>query len=243
MNIEICAVNIQSALIAQKAGANRIELCSGLDSGGLTPSAGLISSAVHHLRIPVNVLIRPREGNFCYNHDELLIMLDDIAYCQDVQAAGVVIGALTSGGFLDLGAMEAMINAAEGLEVTCHRAFDYTKNPFDALEALIDLGVNRVLTSGQEIGAFEGRFLIQKLVEKADGRINIMPGAGITYKNIVDIAETTGARDFHLTGRKKIVQPNAAGDIPGLEWWYWESSEEVIRKTIEVVAGTHNERS
>lgn len=236
MLIEICATNIQSALVAQRAGAHRIELCSALDGGGLTPSPGLVYAAVHHLQIPVNVLIRPREGNFCYTRDELQIMLDDIGFCQDSGAAGVVIGALDAQGRLDLPAMEAMLTAASDMDVTCHRAFDYTSDPFAALEALVDLGVRRVLTSGQATTAHEGRFLIQKLVERAAGRIEIMPGAGVSPKNIREIADTTGAREFHMTGRKKVVQPTA-NEIPGLEWWYWESSEEVIRRALEVLGG------
>ncbi|MFN4256010.1 MAG: copper homeostasis protein CutC [Saprospiraceae bacterium] len=231
MKIEVCAANIQSALTAQRAGAHRIELCSALDGGGLTPSAGLIYAAVQHLQIPVNVLIRPREGNFTYTRDELQIMLDDIAFCHDAQVAGVVIGALDAQGHFDLHAMEAMVASAEGLDITCHRAFDYVRDPFAALEALIDLGIRRVLTSGQQTTAYEGRFLIQKLVEKADGRIEIMPGAGITPKNIGEIAETTGAREFHMTGRKKTVQPTAH-EIPGLEWCFWESDEEIIREVL-----------
>ena len=232
---EVCATNIQSALTAQKAGANRIELCTGIDSGGLTPSPGLIATAASELNIPVNVLIRPREGNFCYTRDELVIMVDDIAYCHDLDANGVVIGALTSKGHLDLNAMELMIAAAGDMEVVCHRAFDYTTDPFAALEVLIDMGVKRVLTSGQQTFAYEGRHLIQKLVEKADGRIVIMPGAGITYKNIADLAVETGAKEFHFTGRKKIVQ-HTEHEIAGLEWWYWESNFEVIQKTIETLS-------
>lgn len=232
MIFEICATNIQSCLVAQKCGAHRIELCSALDSGGLTPSAGLIYAAVHQLKIPVNVLIRPREGNFCYTRNEIQIMLDDIAFCQDSQTAGVVIGALDAHGHLDLHALEALIASAEGMDITCHRAFDYTSDPFAALEALIDLGVNRILTSGQQVSAWEGRFLIQKLVEKADGRIKIMPGAGISPKNIRELAEVTKAEEFHFTGRKKTVQPNPAGDIPGLEWWFWESDEAKIKEIM-----------
>jgi copper homeostasis protein len=234
-NIEICAPNIQSALNAQKSGADRIELCTGIDTGGLTPSPGLISAAIHQLRIPVNVLIRPREGNFCYNEDELMIMLDDIAYCQDVDAGGIVIGALTVNGYLDLGKMEQMIMAAEGLDITCHRAFDFTKDPFAALEGLIDLGVQRILTSGQKSSAFEGRHLIQQLVERAEGRITIMAGAGISHQNIATLAKATGVEDFHLTARKKIIQSNEKANIQGLEWSYWEGNLEEMKKTMAAI--------
>jgi copper homeostasis protein len=232
MNIEICAPNIQSALNAQKAGATRIELCTAIDVGGLTPSAGLISAAVHLLDIPVNVLIRPREGNFCYSEHELMIMLDDIAFCQDNEAGGVVIGALTDKGYLDLGKMEQMILASEGMEITCHRAFDFVKDPFAALEGLIDLGVHRILTSGLQNNAFEGRFILQKLVEKAAGRITIMAGAGVNYQNIKEIAAVSGINDFHLTAKKKVVQVNSQSDISGLEWAFWEGDLEEIGRIV-----------
>ncbi|HNM26158.1 MAG TPA: copper homeostasis protein CutC, partial [Saprospiraceae bacterium] len=156
-------------------------------------------------------------------------------FCREAGVAGVVVGALNSDGDLDVGALEALRDAAGPLHLTCHRAFDYTRSPFEALETLIALGFVRVLSSGQATTAFEGRFLLKDLVEKAGDRITIMPGAGISPKNIHDIASVTGAREFHLTGRKKTVQPNPGGDIPGLEWWYWESSEAVIRATIAAV--------
>lgn len=236
MQLEICASNIQSALVAQKAGGRRIELCSGLDGGGITPSYGLIRAACRELQIPVNVLIRPREGNFLYEEIEVDMMCDDIRFCKSAGANGVVIGALTADGRLHPEHMSRMIEAARGMEVVCHRAFDYSTDPFSALEQLISLGVRRVLSSGQATSAYEGRALLKELVEKAAGRISIMPGAGITYKNIRAVAEETRAQEFHLTGRKKRVQPNPGGDIPGLEWWYWESSEEVIRQTLEALA-------
>jgi copper homeostasis protein len=229
---EICATNIQSAVTAQTAGAHRIELCSALDGGGLTPSPGLILKAKELLTIPIHVLIRPREGNFCFTQTELDIMLDDIHFCREAGVHGVVIGALDKDGRLDVPAMKAMKAAAGPMDVTCHRAFDYAIEPFTTMEALIDLGVDRILSSGQATTAWEGRFLLKELIERAAGRITIMPGAGITFKNIREIAEVTGAREFHFTGRKKVVQPNPGGDIPGLEWWYWESAEGVVKETM-----------
>lgn len=233
--LEICATNLQSALAAQRAGAHRIELCCAIDGGGLTPSPGLIRQVREQLHIPVNVLIRPREGNFCYTDAELAIMTDDIHFCREAGADGVVIGALDERGKLHRAHMLAMLDAAAGLDVTCHRAFDYTADPFEALETLIGLGIGRVLSSGQAASAWAGRFLLGKLVEKAVGRIRIMPGAGLTAQNIRAVAEATGACEFHLTGRAKIVQPNPGGEIPGLEWWYWESAEANIREALEAL--------
>ncbi|MBK6930253.1 MAG: copper homeostasis protein CutC [Saprospirales bacterium] len=236
MLIEVCASNIQSALAAQGAGAHRIELCTALDGGGLTPSAGLLREVLRRLRIGVHVLIRPREGNFCYDDAEMQIMLDDIRICRQTGAHGVVIGALDTAGRIDIPKMQAMLEAAAGLDVTCHRAFDYTADPLEALETLIDLGFKRVLSSGQAVSAYEGRFVLQKMVERAAGRIIVMPGAGLSARNIREVAGTTGALEFHLTGRKKIVQPHPGGEIPGLEWWYWESREEILREAMAALA-------
>lgn len=229
MVFEICAVNIQSALAAERAGAHRIELCSALDAGGITPSQGLIRAAVHQLKIPVNVLIRPREGHFCYSENELDIMLDDIRFCHEAGVHGVVVGALTIDNQLDLPKMQAMKNMAGDMEIVCHRAFDFTADPAASLEQLITLGYSRVLSSGQMASAYEGRFLLKKLTEQAAGRISVMPGAGISADNIRAIAEATRAQEFHFTGKKK-----AAGmaDIPGLESWYWESHEGTIREIM-----------
>ncbi len=233
--IEVCATNLQSALAAQGAGAHRIELCCAIDGGGLTPSPGLLHEVLKHLTIPVNVLIRPREGNFCYSEAEMAIMIEDIRFCHAAGAHGVVIGALDAEGRLDTAQMQALLDAAAGMDVTCHRAFDYTTDPFEALETLILLGIPRVLSSGQASTAYEGRDLLQQLVQRAAGRIIIMPGSGLSEKNIKAVAEKTGASEFHLTGRRKVVQPNPGGDIPGLEWWYWESDEGKIREVVELM--------
>ncbi len=238
MQFEICAVNIQSALAAEKAGAHRIELCSALDVGGLTPSPGLIRAAVRTLSIPVNVLIRPREGNFCYSDVEFGIMLDDIRFCREAGANGVVVGALTASGQLDSAKLAAMKEAAGPLEVASHRAFDFTADPAAALEELVTLGYCRILSSGQSPSAYEGRFLLKKMVDQAAGRISIMPGAGIGANNIREIADVTNAREFHFTGKKKVVQGRA--DIPGLEEWYWESDVELIRGIIRAFQPAEN---
>lgn len=233
MTFEICAVNLPSALAAMQAGAQRIELCSALDVGGLTPSPGLIRAAINHLNIRVNVLIRPREGDFCYSPGELEVMLDDIRFCLEAGANGVVVGALTTGNRLDLPMMQAMKAAAGAMEIVCHRAFDFTEDPFQSIDELVGLGYHRILSSGQAPTAFEGRLLLKRLIEHADGRISIMPGAGINKTNIRDIALVTAAQEFHFTGKKKAVQPGA--DIPGLERWYWESDAELIREIMAAV--------
>lgn len=233
MLFEICVANLQSALAAQRAGAQRLELCTALDAGGLTPSPGLIRAVIGAVALPVHVLIRPREGDFCYDAGDLALMLDDIRFCREAGAAGVVVGALDEGRALHSPALQAMREAAGPLHTTYHRAFDYTGDPFAALETLVALGFRRVLSSGQAPTAYEGRFLLQKLVEKAAGRITVMPGAGISAGNVRELAEVSRAREFHLSGRRKVAQPNPGGDIPGLEWGYWASDETVIRAVIE----------
>jgi copper homeostasis protein len=235
--LEICAANLQSAIAAQRAGAHRIELCAALDVGGLTPSAGLIRTVCRQLTIPANVLIRPREGHFCYSDAELAIMLDDIRFCRDAGANGVVIGALRPDFQLDMEKMAAMVEAAAGLDITCHRAFDFVPDPLEALDDLIALGISRVLSSGQAASAFEGRFLLKKMVEHAAGRVAVMPGAGIHAGNIAELAQTTGAREFHLSGRKKVEPVFSGKKIPGLETEYWESDENAIREVLGALRG------
>ncbi|MCC7466928.1 MAG: copper homeostasis protein CutC [Saprospiraceae bacterium] len=236
MNFEICAVNIQSALAAQEAGAHRIELCSALDVGGLTPSAGLIRAAVRSVNIPVHVLIRPREGDFCYTDEELDIMLEDIQECRQSGAAGVVVGALTPDGSLDLPKMKAMKTAARGLAVTCHRAFDFTADPAGALEQLIELGFTRVSSSGQADNAFEGRFRLKEWVDQSAGRIAVMPGGGINAGNILSVIAFTGAKDVHFTAKAR-VETQSRKALPGLETWHWESSMEGISEMIAACRG------
>lgn len=228
---EVCAPNIQSALAAQEAGAQRIELCTALDIGGVTPSPGLIRAAVAALQIKVNVLIRPREGDFCYTDTELQVMLDDIRFCREAGVNGVVVGALNQNGQLDLPKLQAMREAAGDLEIVHHRAFDFCIDPFEALEQLIDLGYHRVLSSGLANSAYEGRFLLHKLIQHACGRISIMPGAGIDASNIQAISAATSAYEFHFTAKTK-VDPSQGKAIRGLEASYWQSDAALIRATI-----------
>ena len=179
VKFEICAVNIQSAIAAQNAGAHRIELCSALDVGGLTPSPGLIRAAVEQLQIPVNVLIRPREGDFTYDDREFNVILDDIRFCRDAGVNGVVVGALTADMELDSEQMLAMKVVAGPMEMVCHRAFDFTPDAQKALESLIYWGYQRVLSSGQQANAMEGRFLLQQLVQIRNGfQVNDLAHAG-----------------------------------------------------------------
>lgn len=231
--IEICAANFDSAVAAAVAGADRIELCSALDLGGLTPSAALIRQAVLLSELEVHVLIRPREGHFVYSAKEVDIMAEDIAFCRSLGAAGVVTGVLQSDHRLDVAALNTLKAAAGSMPVSCHRAFDFTPDPFEALETLIAAGFVRVLSSGQQADAYTGRFLLRRLIEAAQGRIAVMPGSGIRLDNIRAIAEETGASDFHFTAKKRVVPD--AGDLPGLEAGFQVSHVDLIREMIAYV--------
>ncbi len=227
-------MNYPSVVAAVEAGADRIELCCALDAGGLTPSAALIRSACQ-LPIEVHVLIRPREGHFVYSEREAAIMEADVAFCREVGAAGVVVGALQEDHRLNMAVLNRLKKTAGDLQVTCHRAFDFTTDPLDALETLIAAGFTRVLSSGQAPDAYTGRHVLRHLVEKAQGRIAVMPGSGIHAGNIRAIADTTGANDFHFTAKKR-VEP-AADALPGLEAGYWESDAALIR---DIIRACHN---
>ncbi len=195
--LEICTANLESVVAAAKGGADRIELCSALAADGLTPSAGMIATAREIFPNEMNVLIRPREGDFVYSADEVNCMVRDIEVCRDLGADGVVIGALTPNGYVDTEIMQRLISAAKGLSVTFHRAFDVCRNPFRALEDIISLGCNRLLTSGQAPSALKGASMIADLHARADSRILIMAGAGVSADNIADVLRLSHADDVH----------------------------------------------
>ena len=201
MLLEIAANSVASALAAQAGGAGRIELCSALELGGLTPSHAQIALTREHLRIPLYVLIRPRAGDFLYSDIECEVMLRDIETCVALGCDGVVLGALDAEGNVDSARCRSLIAAAGRLGVTFHRAFDLSCDPARALEDIIALGCERVLTSGTQSSAMEGAALIRDLVTQADGRLVVMPGAGITAQNIAVVAATTGAHEFHASAK------------------------------------------
>jgi len=200
--IEICANSVESAVKAQEGGAYRVELCAGIPEGGTTPSFGEIRMARQLLQeTKLHVIIRPRGGDFLYTHLEQEIMLHDIKVARQLGADGVVFGCLTAEGEVDMPAMKKLMNAVGDMNVTFHRAFDMCRNPKEALEQIISLGCTRILTSGQEANAVKGIPLLKELMAQADGRIIIMPGCGVNPSNILQIAEETGASEFHFSGR------------------------------------------
>ncbi len=203
--IEICANSARSALEAQRGGAYRVELCAGIPEGGTTPSYGEIRQAREGLKeTRLHVIIRPRGGDFLYSPMEQEIMLHDIAVARELGADGVVIGCLTAEGDVDVALTQRLVEAAGEMSVTFHRAFDMCRDPKKALEEIIALGIDRILTSGQEESAEAGIPLLRELVEQAAGRLIIMPGCGVNAGNIRRIAEETGATEFHFSGRSPV---------------------------------------
>ena len=198
--LEICIDSVASAIAAEQGGAARVELCQNLFEGGTTPSGGTVYQTLERVGIKVNVIIRPRGGDFLYSEDEFAVMQHDIITLKEMGINGVVIGMLNADGTIDVERSSRLIELARPLEVTYHRAFDVTADPFRSLDDIIGLGAERLLTSGQEPSVLEGVELIAELVRRAGDDIIIMPGAGITEKNLPRIMRETGAKEFHVTG-------------------------------------------
>jgi copper homeostasis protein len=197
MKLEIIGFNIESCIAAQEAGADRIELCAGPGEGGTTPSYAFIKAAREKLQIDLYVMIRPRGGDFFYSDEGFEIMKNDAAICKQIGCDGIVTGILTKDGKVDKKRCKELIEFVYPLEATFHRAFDRVADPFKALEDIIELGFERILTSGLKQKAIESTELLSQLIKKSDGRIIIMPGSGVTAENIISIAQSTGATEFH----------------------------------------------
>lgn len=198
IKFEVCLDSVESALEAQAGGADRVELCDNLFEGGTTPSSGTIRVAREKLHIGLQVIIRPRGGDFCYSDIEMEVMRQDIITSRELGADGIVIGILNADGSVDTERCSELISLAGNMNVTFHRAFDMTRDPFEALEAIIGLKCSRILTSGQEATVPEGLDLLKKLVQKAGERIIIMPGNGITERNLNKVIKETEASEFHI---------------------------------------------
>lgn len=202
--LETIAFNIESCILAQTSGANRIELCDNPGEGGTTPSYGFIKAAREVLKIDLFPIIRPRGGNFFYSNDEFEIMKNDIQVCKDLGCDGVVFGLLKTDATVDKERCKELVKLAYPMSATFHRAFDRVTNSEKALEDVIECGFERILTSGFYPTAMEGKENLQKLIQQADKRIIIMPGSGVRSSNIKEIAESTGAVEFHSSARKLV---------------------------------------
>ena len=241
MLIEICAQSLTSAVNAQKGGAHRIELCTALEVGGLTPSPATMLEARRLLTIPICVLVRPRPGDFIYSDLEFETIKRDIIWCKENGMDGVVVGILTKNGTFDLGKMRELVEIARPMEIASHRAFDQTPNAAEALEQLIALGFDRVLTSGQAQNVVLGRDILRGLVEQAVGRITIMPGNGVNVENLKDLIAYTKATEFHTTAKSVVHSPlivqqdsvsfNLGG---GRENDYFETDVALVEKIVAI---------
>lgn len=240
---EACVDSVESALAAQQGGADRVELCVDLLEGGVTPSSGVIFLTRQHLHIPIHVIIRPRGGDFCYSDSEFEAMRLDIEIAKQLGADGVVIGILQPDGTVGRERTVALIALARPMRVTFHRAFDMACDPFEALETLIDLGVERILTSGQAASVLDGAALIRDLVQRAGERIIIMAGAGVNEQTVVEIIQQTGVKEVHgslRTSRESPMQfrnPNCSMNGTAIPSDYVLSATDVerVRALVQVI--------
>ena len=240
MILEVCASSYQSASHAEQAGAHRIELCSELAVGGITPSYGLIKQVTTKLTIPVFVLVRPRSGNFTYTDDEFDIIKHDIALCKDLGCAGIVSGILNADNTIDMERTKVLVELSKPLPFTFHRAFDWVPNPKLGLQQLIEIGVNRVLTSGQQTSAELGIALLSELKKQANNAIGILPGGGINPNNAM-LFKQVGFSEIHVSA-STIEQVNETPKIPMNSVKFFDettisySNKETIREILGIIS-------
>lgn len=237
--LEIACHSLASALAAQEGGADRIELCMALTTGGLTPGPGLLELVKEKINIPVHILIRPRIGDFAYTSLEVDTMVKSIGLVRKLGFAGVVVGCLTQNHTLDLWNLDRMLEAAGELDVTFHRAFDFIEDKSQALEDLIERGVSRVLTSGGAASAHGGAAVLMSLIEQAAGRIVVMPGAGINAQNLPQLIEQTKATEYHASAKKEIPQTHSTSEfkLTEVESHRYETDVEEVGRLKDVLNG------
>lgn len=204
INFELCVETVDAAIAAKEGGADRIELCSSLAEGGLTPSPGLLMRVLQQVTLPVHVMVRPRSGDFLYSVEDFAAMEQDLRYAKSMDATGVVFGILLADGRVDIPRTERLVALASPMEVTFHRAFDCTRNLAEALEDVIVTGAGRVLTSGGCARASEGAEAIAGLVRQAAGRIQIAAGSGIRATNVTQLLQQTGVTHIHASLRERV---------------------------------------
>ena len=241
--VEVCVDSVASALAAERGGAGRVELCSNLLEGGVTPSAGLIAAVRSRISIGLQVMIRPRAGDFCYAEEEIDIMRRDIAVAKDLGADGVVLGLLNPEGNVDIDRTCHLVELARPMEVTFHRAFDMAADLLQALEDVCAAGADRLLTSGGEPTCLQGTSMIARLFTAARGRIAIMPGGGIGYEDAASIIESTGVREIHVGLSSSVRSPMlyrnpriSMGKAPGREYQHAQVLEQDVRKLLHTIS-------
>lgn len=241
--LEVCVDSYASAIAAMQGGTDRLELCANLAIGGTTPSHALFRQVRRDCGVPINVLIRPRFGDFLYTPAELEEMVEEIQSFRELGANGIVTGVLTPEGEVDAVRMAWLIDRAGEMEVTLHRAFDMTRDPFAALETAVELGCKTILTSGQEHSAVAGKELLRELFLRAGGRIDLMAGAGINKENILELYNHTGIRVFHASARRGVLdsgmiyrKETVSMGLPSLsEYEIWQTSEEEVRACAQII--------
>ncbi len=240
--LEACVDSTASAIAAKRGGADRLELCANLVIGGTTPAEALFCQVKEETGLPVRVLMRPRFGDFCYDPWEFQMLLEEAGQFRRLGADGIVIGLLKPDGSLDVERIKALMEEAEGMKVTLHRAFDVCCSPMEALKQCIDLGVDTILTSGQKASALEGKELLARLAEEGEGRIEIMAGAGIGPGAIRELASSTKVRAYHMSGKivkeslMEFRRPGVPMGLPGIsEYEIWQTSEQLIREAAQVL--------
>lgn len=245
MQLEICIDSVESAIAAERGGADRVELCSDLLEGGITPSAGLIAAVRRSVRIGVYVMIRPRGGDFCYTDAEFVVMQEDIRRARDLGADGLVLGVLDEDAGVDAVRAGRLVRLAESLPVTFHRAIDMTPDPAGAVAAVIDSGARRILTSGGAAKVTEGLDTVARMVAAAGDRLSVMAGSGITPTTIATVAAATGAVEFHAALRTTFPSPVryrkeevTMGAIPDREYLRFALQEDrvhALRSALEAL--------
>ena len=243
LKFEICANSVQSCIAAQKGGADRVELCAGIPEGGTTPSYGEILLARKYLTIKLHIIIRPRGGDFLYSPLELEIMENDIINAQKLGADGIVLGCLDKAGSIDIASCKKLISHAQGMSITFHRAFDCCQNQLIALEQIIDMGCERILSSGGYPTAEEGIIQLNTLNKAANGRIKIMAGCGVNQNNIAKIHKDTKIKEFHfsareiLTSKMQYLNSKVYMGLPGIkENEIPETTSNEVKKIIKAVS-------
>ncbi|KQS41812.1 copper homeostasis protein CutC [Pedobacter sp. Leaf194] len=234
--LEVCAFNVQSCVIAQRVGAARVELCDNPVEGGTTPSAGTIEQVRSMIDIQLYPIIRPRSGNYFYNKEEYEIIRRDILFCKSLGCGGISVGTQKISAEIDKEWLKRIVDWAYPMKVTCNRAFDGTPDLFAALEDLIDCGCERVLTSGGQIGAPQGGLILKRLVEQADDRIIVMPGAGINSGNLEALIAQCAANQYHASAR--LISPNPLQYVNDKITDYgnlYVSSEKELNKMIQIL--------
>lgn len=240
--LECCVDSVESAVAAKAGGADRIELCSGLVIGGLSPSKALFQKIREKVDIPIRTLLRTRFGDFCYTAYEHEILKEEVKMFRQLGADGVVIGSLTPEGNLHMEQMKELVEEAGEMKVTLHRAFDMCKNPLETLEQAKELGIDTILTSGQKNCASDGTELLKQLVEKSENKIEILVGGGVDGKVIPTLYEKTNATSYHMSGKISLesqMQYRNTNVNMGLadmsEYEIWRTSEERIREARNVL--------